>query len=204
MAASVPQAVRGWPCRANKRRSGGPLAQLASIARLIDRLNAGIGKAVSWLVLLMVLVGAFNALARYGGRFVGLNLSSNAWLELQWYLVSLVFLLAAGDTLRRNAHVRVDVLYGKLSERGKAVIDLVGGLVFLLPFCWFALWVSMPTIRASWAVLEVSPDPGGLPRYPIKSMIVVSFVLLAAQGVSEILKSGLKLAGYAPDPVEAT
>lgn len=189
--------MRAHANRANKRRPGVALTQLARIAGLIDRLNGGIGKAVSWLVLVMVLIGAGNALARYSGRFVGVNLSSNGFIEAQWYLFSLVFLLAAADALRRDAHVRVDVLYGRLSERGKAVIDLLGGLLFLLPFCWLALWVSMPSVRASWAVLEQSPDPGGLPRYPLKSMIIVSFVLLAAQGVSEVIKSGLKLAGHA-------
>jgi len=161
---------------------------LLQVSAYIDRLNGAIGRAVSWLILLMVLVGAFNALARYSGRFVGVNLSSNAWLELQWYLFSLVFLLAAADTLRRNAHVRVDVFYGRLDKRRQAMVDIAGIVLFLLPFCAFGLWSSWPTILASWRVLEVSPDPGGLPRYPIKSALLVTFVLLGLQGFSELFK----------------
>lgn len=172
---------------------------LQRIHRTIDGLTERVGRAVSWLVLGMVLVGAFNALARYSGRFVGVNLSSNGWLELQWYLFSTVFLLGAADALRRNAHVRVDVLYGQLSKRNQAWIDLVGGLVFLIPFCVFAIWVSMPSVRASWAVLEGSPDPGGLPRFPLKTLIVVSFGMLVAQGVSQVLKAAERIRGEGTD-----
>jgi len=161
---------------------------LLQVSALIDRLNAAVGRGVSWLVLLMVLVGAFNAVARYGGRFIGVNLSSNGWLELQWYLFSLVFLLAAADTLRRDGHVRVDVLFGKLSKRKQAWIDIAGTVLFLLPFCAFGLWASWPTVHASWHVLEMSPDPGGLPRYPIKSALLAAFVLLGLQGLSELVK----------------
>jgi TRAP-type mannitol/chloroaromatic compound transport system permease small subunit len=164
------------------------LKSLLQVSGYIDRLNAGIGRGVSWLVLVMVVVGGFNAIARYSGRFIGINLSSNAWLELQWYLFSLIFLLAAADTLRRNAHVRVDVLYGRLSKRRQAMVDIAGIVLFLLPFCIFGLWSSGPTVLASWHVLEVSPDPGGLPRYPIKSALLVCFVLLGLQGFSELFK----------------
>jgi TRAP-type mannitol/chloroaromatic compound transport system permease small subunit len=157
-------------------------------ASWIDGLNRRLGSLVGWLTLLMVLVGAFNAVARYLDRGGSVRLSSNAWIELQWYLFSLVFLLGAPYALRCNAHVRVDVLYGRLSARAQAWIDLVGGLVFLLPFCIFAVWLSWPAVRESWAVRELSPDPGGLARYPIKSAILVSFALLALQGLSEIVK----------------
>ncbi len=164
------------------------MKSLLQLSSHVDRLNAAIGRGVSWLVLLMVVVGGFNALARYSGRFIGVNLSSNAWLELQWYLFSLVFLLAAADTLRRNGHVRVDVLYGRLSKRHRAMIDIAGIVLFLLPFCVFALWSSWPTVLASWQVMEMSPDPGGLPRYPIKSALLVAFFLLGLQGLSELVK----------------
>jgi len=164
------------------------LKSLLHVSAFIDRLNGAIGRGVSWLVLVMVLVGAFNAVARYGGRFIGVNLSSNGWLELQWYLFSLVFLLAAADTLRRDGHVRVDVLLGKLSKRNQAWIDIAGTVLFLLPFCDFGLWASWPTVHASWHVWEMSPDPGGLPRYPIKSAVLVAFVLLGLQGISELVK----------------
>lgn len=168
------------------------------LSRGIDAINERIGRAVRWLVLAMVLIGAFNAVARYLGRWIGLNLSSNAYLEAQWYLFSLVFLLGAAYTLKHDGHVRVDVLYGRLSKRGQAWIDLIGTVVFLMPFCVFCLWVSWPTVHNSWIVREGSADPGGLPRYPIKSMILVAFVLLLAQGVAEAARRIALLRGELP------
>ncbi len=158
------------------------------ISRALDRMNERIGLTVGWLTLAMVLIGAYNAVVRYLGRFLGWSLASNAYIELQWYLFSLVFLLGAAYTLRRGAHVRVDVFYGRLGRRGKAWVNLVGTIVFLVPFCLFVLWVSWPSVASSWAIREVSPDPGGLPRYPIKTMILVAFVLLVLQAVSEVVK----------------
>ncbi len=155
---------------------------------LVDRLNERVGSLVSWLLLAMVLVGAFNAIVRYLGRFTGWNLSSNAYLEAQWYLFSCSFLLAGAYALKRNSHVRVDVLYARMSPRTQLWIDLLGSLFFLIPFSVFALAVSWGTIRNSWAVREVSSDPGGLPRYPIKSVILVAFALLLLQGLAEVLR----------------
>jgi TRAP-type mannitol/chloroaromatic compound transport system permease small subunit len=168
---------------------------LRRIQGAIDRLSGWIGAGVSWLVLVMVLLGAFNAVARYLGRYVGVNLSSNAWIEGQWYLFSLVFLLGAAYTLQQDRHVRVDVLYGRLSKKQKAWIDLVGTMVFLLPFCVFALVFSWPAVSNSWAILEMSSDSGGLPRYPIKTALLVGFVLLALQGLSELIKRVRVVAG---------
>jgi TRAP-type mannitol/chloroaromatic compound transport system permease small subunit len=165
------------------------MSTASRVYRTLDRLSEGTGEIVRWLTLLMVLVAAFNAVARYAGRFIGFNLSSNAWLELQWYMFSGVFLLGAACTLREDAHVRVDVLYGRLSWRPRAWIDLIGSLLFLLPFSIFGLIVSWPMVRNSWSILEGSPDPGGLPRYPIKSMILVGFFLLMLQGVAEVLRN---------------
>lgn len=169
------------------------------LARAIDRLTSRLGRFVSWLTLAMVLIGAYNAVARYLGRFIHANLSSNLYLELQWYLFSLIFLLGAGFALRENAHVRVDVLYGRLRRRARARIDVIGSLLMLMPFCVFVLWVSWPSIRNSWLVREVSPDPGGLPRYPLKAVIIVAFVLLLAQGVSQLLKDASVLRRRAPE-----
>jgi TRAP-type mannitol/chloroaromatic compound transport system permease small subunit len=163
------------------------------IARGIDRVTGGIGRAVAWMVLLMVLIGAFNAIARYLGRYVGVNLSSNAYLEMQWYLFSLIFLLGAAYTLREDAHVRVDVLFGRVSAKTQSIINLAGTLIFLIPFSIFIVWVSNPVIRASWRIREGSPDPGGLPRYPLKAMILVCFALLLLQAVSELIKEVHKL-----------
>lgn len=171
------------------------------VASWIDGLNRRIGALVGWLTLLMVLVGAFNALARYLDRGGSVRLSSNAWIELQWYLFSLVFLLGAPYALRCNAHVRVDVIYGRLSLRGQAWIDLIGGVLFLVPFCIFALLVSWPAVRESWAVREVSADPDGLARYPIKSAILVAFFLLLLQGLSEIVKRIAVLRGVPREEV---
>ncbi len=158
------------------------------LAAAVDGLNEWIGRGVEWLALAMVLIGAYNALARYATRFTDLALASNALFELQWYLFSLIFLLGAAYGLNHDVHVRVDVLYGRLSVRGKAVVDLLGSVLFLLPFCVLMLWVSFPAVRNSWVIREVSPDPGGLPRYPIKALILVSFGLLLLQGLSQIMK----------------
>jgi TRAP-type mannitol/chloroaromatic compound transport system permease small subunit len=171
------------------------MSALLRVAAVIDATNARIGRWVAWLSLVMVLVGAWNALARYGGRFAGLNLSSNAYIELQWYLFSVLFLLAGASTLREDRHVRVDVLYGRLSDRAKAWIDLVGSVLFLMPFCAFALWVTWPAVAESWRVREISPDPGGLPRYPIKTVILVCFVLLVLQGLSQTVKHLARVLG---------
>lgn len=140
------------------------------------------------MTLLMVMVGAFNAVARYLGKWIGVHLSSNAYIEAQWYLFSLIFLLGAAHTLQRDQHVRVDVLYGRMSLKAKAWLDLVGSILFLVPFSLFGLFISWPAVRNSWAVYEVSPDPGGLARYPIKTVMLICFALLLLQAVSEILK----------------
>ena len=170
---------------------------LLKLSDLVDRFNAALGRLTGWLTLAMVLVGAGNAVLRYVSRSVGANLSSNASLELQWYLFSALFLLAAADTLRKDAHVRVDVLYGRLSARSRAAIDIAGTLLFLLPFCAFAVWVTWPSVMESWRVMEQSPDPGGLPRYPIKSLLLVCFYLLIAQGFSQLIKKVAILTGHA-------
>lgn len=166
---------------------------LARFVAWTDRLNTRLGVAVSWLTLAMVAVGAYNAVVRYLGRFTGWNLSSNAYLELQWYMFSLVFLLGAAYALLTGAHVRVDVIFSRLPERWRRRIDLWGSLLFLVPFAVFGLVMSWPAVRNSWAVLEVSSDPGGLPRYPIKSVLLVAFTLLALQGLAEAARNWLRL-----------
>lgn len=171
------------------------MQRLLRLARGIDRFSEWTGRLVYWLVLAMVLIGAYNALVRY----VAPELSSNMYLELQWYLFALVFLLGAAYTLRHDAHVRVDVLYGRLSRKGRAWVNVLGTLLFLLPFCALMLWTSWPAVVNSWAVREVSPDPGGLPRYPIKTMILVGFAFLALQGVSLLIKEIAVLRGTIDD-----
>ncbi len=164
-------------------------------------MNDGIGKLTRWLALIMILIGAYNALARYATRYLEITLSSNALNELQWYMFSVIFLLGAAYGLRHDVHVRVDVMYAKLSDKGRAWIDLLGTVLFLIPFSLLMLWVSYPSVMRSWKIREVSPDPGGLPRYPIKALVLVSFTLLVLQGLSRIVYLVNFLKNGAPEGV---
>jgi TRAP-type mannitol/chloroaromatic compound transport system permease small subunit len=182
------------------------MTALLRLSRAIDGMTETIGRSVSWLALAMVLLGAFNAIARYIGRYIGINLSSNAYLEMQWYLFSVLFLLCAGWALKQDSHVRVDVLFAKMSERGRIWINILGTLLLLFPFSIFVIWVSWPAVRNSWRIHEVSPDPGGLPRYPLKILIPICFVLLMLQGLSELIREVHRLrsgsASSAVTPIE--
>jgi len=176
------------------------------ISGLIDRFTEKVGQAAAWLALAMILLGAFNAVARYGGRFIGVNLSSNLYLELQWYLFSFLFLLGGAWGLREDTHVRVDVVYARFSSRMKGWVNLIGYVFLLVPFCVFSFVATLPAVRNSWAVREGSPDPGGLPRYHLKTFILVCFALLLVQAVSEIIKSVRAIRTgdeVGDDPVEA-
>jgi len=170
-------------------------SRLSSVADAIEQLSERSGAVLHSLTLVMVLVGAFNAVARYLDKYTGLGLSSNTWLELQWYLFSAVFLLGAAYTLKHDAHVRVDVLYSTLSKRGKAWIDLLGTVFLLMPFCLVVLWMSWDMVVNSWAIGEQSPDPGGLPRYPVKTLVPIALVLVLLQGVAMAIRAGAVLAG---------
>lgn len=171
---------------------------LLGLARGIDRLNEKVGRVVIWLVLVMIVVGFVNAVLRYSGRWLGTNLTSNMTVEAQWYMFSLVFLLLAGYTLQRDKHVRVDVIYARMSVRSRAVVDLLGGLFLMLPFCALIVYVSWPFVHGSIRVMEMSPDPGGLPRWPIKLAIPIAFALLTLQGISLIIHAAGTLAGHGP------
>jgi TRAP-type mannitol/chloroaromatic compound transport system permease small subunit len=174
------------------------LGALLTLSRAIDALNERVGQAAKWLVLVSALVSAGNALFRYG-----FNMSSNAWLEIQWYLFALVFLLGAGYTLKHNGHVRIDVLHGRFSDRTKAWIDLIGSLLFLLPTAGLIGWLGWAGFADSFAIHEMSPDAGGLLRWPIKLAIPVGFGLLALQAVSEAIKRWAFLQGRGPLVEEA-
>ncbi len=171
---------------------------LLRIGGMIDRFNQRVGSAISWLVLIMTLVGVYNAVTRKLSQTIGIDLSSNSYIELQWYMFSLIFLWGGAYALKNGVHVRVDIIYGKLSLRGKAWVDTLGAILFLIPLCLLILWVSIPYAMDSWRILEDSPDPGGLPRYLIKSAIPIAFVLLLAQGLSELVKSIAVLRGIRP------
>jgi TRAP-type mannitol/chloroaromatic compound transport system permease small subunit len=164
-----------------------------AFANAIDKINEWIGRSVAWLGLAAVLVCTGNALARYA-----LNIGSNAWLELQWYFNAAVFLLIAAYALKRNEHVRIDVIISRLSPRAQAWIDILGGLFMLLPVSIIIAWYSWPSLANSWHINEYSSDPGGLIRWPVRVLIPVAFTLLALQGVSEIVKRIAFLRGLLP------
>lgn len=168
---------------------------LLAFSRLIDTVNERIGRAAAWLVLAAVLVSAGNAAARYA-----LGLGSNAWLEVQWYLFSAMFLLGAAWTLARDEHVRVDVLAARLSSRRRAWIDIAGGIFFLLPVVLIIAWHAWPMFVQSFTGKEISADAGGLLRWPVKLLIPAGFALLALQGVSEVVKRIAFLRGEIDNP----
>jgi TRAP-type mannitol/chloroaromatic compound transport system permease small subunit len=163
---------------------------LLRFSRLIDALNETIGLAANWLVLAACAISAGNALMRYG-----FNLSSNAWLEIQWYLFAGMVMLGAANTLRINGHVRVDVFYSHYSERTRLWLDLLGGVLFLLPMAVIIGWLSWPLFANSYSVGEMSGNAGGLLRWPVKILIPLGFLLLALRGVSEIIKRAAALTG---------
>lgn len=162
---------------------------------MIDATTAFIGRSVSWLILVAVLVSAGNAIIRKM-----FDTSSNAWLELQWYLYGAVFLLAAAYTLQRNEHVRIDIATSGLSKRTRDWIDLLGHIFFLMPFCLLMVYLSWPFFFNSLANGEISLNAGGLVIWPAKAMILACFILLTAQGVSEIIKRWAVIKGVIDDP----
>ncbi|MFN6339223.1 MAG: TRAP transporter small permease subunit [Cyanobacteriota bacterium] len=154
----------------------------------VDALNRGAARVGRWALLLMLALGTWNVVGRYAGLAVGRNLSSNALIEGQWHLFDMMFLLAMGYALQRDDHVRVDVLQSRWPSRRKARVELAGTLGLLLPFVLVVLVASVePTLHA-WRIWEVSPDPGGLPRYWVKSLIPLGFLLLALQGVAQAIR----------------
>ena len=170
---------------------------LLALSRAIDIVNEHVGRLVYWAVLIMVLVSAGNATSRYA-----LNLASNAWLELQWYLFAAVFLLCSGYTLLHNEHIRIDVVSSHLSRRAQVWIDVFGLLAFLLPMSLFIMWLSWPIFMNAWTSGEISGSAGGLIRWPARLLVPVGFFLLSAQGISELIKRIAFLRGLIPDPVE--
>jgi TRAP-type mannitol/chloroaromatic compound transport system permease small subunit len=168
---------------------------LLKLSQLIDLLNERVGKGAFWLVLLMTIFSAGNASV----RFI-FNYSSNGLLEIQWYLFAAVFILCSPYTLQKNEHVRIDVLAGKLSPKGQAVIDIIGTLFFLLPMVITVLWLSLPLVADSFRINEMSANAGGLIRWPVKAILPIGFTLLALQGISELIKRIAFLAGLIEDP----
>jgi TRAP-type mannitol/chloroaromatic compound transport system permease small subunit len=170
---------------------------LLAFSRAVDWLNEHIGRLAYWLVLIVALISAANATSRYA-----LNLASNAWLELQWYLFAAIFLLCAGYTLLHNEHIRIDVVSSHLSRRAQIWIDIFGLIFFLLPMTLFIMWLSWPIFMNAWTSGEVSGNAGGLVRWPARLLIPIGFFLLSLQGLSELVKRIAYLKGLIPDPVE--
>ena len=166
---------------------------LLACSRRIDALNQRVGRTAAWLVLACIVISAANAVARYG-----FNFSSNAFLEIQWYLYSIVYLCAAGYALKHDAHVRIDIVSARLSDRARAWIDLFGGLAMLLPAAAIIFWFGWSAFLESFRIGETSLDAGGLLRWPIKLVVPLAFLLLILQGVSETIKRIAFLRGLAP------
>lgn len=177
-------------------QKGESVKGLMRVSRAIDSVTEFTGRLLPYLVLVMIGAGFYNVVARYLGRFIGMRLTNNAAIEIQWYMYSTLFFLGFAYVLKHNLNVRVDFLYATWSPRRRAWIDLLGTIFFLIPFCILAIYVTINPVLASWGRLpsgawgtwELSPDPDGLPRAPIKSMIIVSFTLLLFQAISQVIK----------------
>jgi TRAP-type mannitol/chloroaromatic compound transport system permease small subunit len=168
---------------------------LLRLSRGIDWLNERVGRTVIWLVLIAVLISAGNAIIRKT-----FDTSSNAWLEVQWYLFSAIFLLAAGYTLMRNEHVRIDVLLHRLPKRGQIWVDIFGLVFFMAPFVLLMIYLSWPVFMRAFVSGEMSENAGGLIRWPVYILVPIGFALLALQGLSELIKRFAFLKGLIDDP----
>ena len=169
---------------------------LLALSRAIDRLNAFVGKHCIWLILAATVISALNAVVRKA-----FNYSSNAYLEVQWYLFAWSFLIAAGYTLLQREHVRIDVLNSRLSKRTQVWIDIVGFALFLTPVCLLVLYLGVPMVVSKFQSGEISGNPGGLIRWPVWLALPIGFLLLMLQGWSELIKRVAFLKGLGPDPM---
>ncbi|GHC63945.1 TRAP transporter small permease subunit [Limoniibacter endophyticus] len=173
------------------------MTALLAVSNAIDRINAFIGKIVAWLILVAVLVSAGNAIIRKT-----FNMSSNGWLELQWYLFGAAFLLAAAYTLKKNEHIRIDLFYGSRTRRTQHWIDLLGHIFFLMPFCLLMIYYLWPWFLQAYYSGERSNNTGGLILWPARFALAFGFIQLTAQGVSEIIKKIAIMGGHLPDPLQ--
>ena len=171
------------------------MSSLLTLSRLIDRGSEFVGRWLGWLVLLAVLISAANAIVRKA-----FNVSSNAYLEIQWYLFAAVFLLAAGYTMLRQGHVKIDVISGRFSKRTQIWIDIIGLAFFVMPLVYTVIQLSMPLVIRAYQMNEYSSNAGGLIRWPVFAMLPLGFLLLGIQAISELIKRVAFLKGLAPDP----
>ncbi len=171
------------------------LQPLLGLSRGIDRFNETIGKSISWCILASILISSINAVVRKI-----FSVSSNAWLEAQWYLFGAAFMLAAAYTLKQNEHIRIDILYGLWSRRVQHWIDLIGHVLFLMPFSLLMVYFLVPYVRTSVRSGEMSTNAGGLIIWPAKALMLIGFFLLMLQGISEIIKKIAVMRGEIDDP----
>lgn len=184
--------------------SSGQMRSLLKISQIIDQFTEKLRFVIDWLVVLTVGIGFYNVVARYLGRLLGIKLSSNVLIELQWYLFSILFLVGFAYILKHGDNVRVDFLYTNLNQKQQAIIDLLGTVLFLIPFCAIGIWVTFNPVLQSWGHLpdgswgtwEISPDSSGLPRAPIKTMLPIGLSLLLLQSISQAIKYLAILSGY--------
>lgn len=176
---------------------------LLKFTQIVDKISENSGLLATFLVLVTIAIGFYNVVARYIGREIGVTLSSNIFIEIQWYLFSLVFFLGFAYALKHSVNVRVDFYFSRFTPERKAWVDFIGHLLFLIPFCLIGIYVTVSPVLTSWGQLpngswgtwEFSPDPNGLPRAPIKTMIIVAFVLLLLQAIAEVIKKGAIIRG---------
>ena len=173
------------------------MSALLKISRLIDALNERIGRFTMWLILAAVLISASNAIVRKA-----FNVSSNGFLEIQWYLFAAVFLLGAGYTMKRQEHVKIDVVSSRFSKTTQIWIDIVGIVCFLVPFVITVITLSLPLVIKAWNSGEMSSNAGGLIRWPVFALLPIGFLLLGLQGLSELIKRFAFLQGLVPDPTQ--
>jgi TRAP-type mannitol/chloroaromatic compound transport system permease small subunit len=185
------------PLRSPLGPKGGSVNGLLALSRAIDALTERVGRLVYWLILAVVLISAANATVRKA-----FNYSSNAYLEIQWYLFSVIFLFGAGYTFLRNEHVRIDIISGRLSARTQNWIDVIGIVFFLFPMSVIIMWLSWPLFVDSWVRHEVSTNAGGLIIWPARLMVPLGFALLIVQAVSELIKRVAFLTGSGPNVLE--
>ncbi|MHB0951510.1 MAG: TRAP transporter small permease subunit [Allorhizobium sp.] len=173
------------------------MSMLLAISRLIDMITGAVGRWVSWLLLAAVLISAGNAVVRKA-----FDISSNAWLELQWYLYGTVFMLAAAYALQKNEHIRIDIVSSSWSRKTRNWIDLILHIIFLVPFSFLMVWLAWPWFWASYRIGEISSSAGGLIIWPAKAAVLVGFILLGAQAISEIIKRAAIVFGYLDEKLE--
>lgn len=180
------------------------MRSLLKLAHGIDRISEFLGKVSIYLIIALLAVGFYNVVVRYIGRFIGQNLSSNRLIEIQWYMYSVIFFLIFAYNVKHDVNVRVDILYARWSPKRKAWVDLVGTMLILIPFCIIGIWFTLNPVMVSWGLLpdgsfgtwEMSPDPNGLPRAPIKTFIIVAFATLLLQAIAQAIKYLAVITGH--------